>query len=90
MKQMKYFISIIILASFLIVTISCDNSSSKSSSSKNSNRSKSNNSSYSKKSISTCYTCGISYQIATLPYMGKYCSQNCCGAYEGLHPSCGY
>ena len=40
--------------------------------------------------ISTCYTCGISYTVETLPYMDKYCSQGCCGAYEGLHPGCGY
>ena len=40
--------------------------------------------------ISTCYTCGTSYTVETLPYMNKYCSQACCGAYEGLHPSCGY
>ena len=40
--------------------------------------------------ISTCYTCGISYTIQTLPYLGKYCSQTCCGAYERDLRDCGY
>ena len=40
--------------------------------------------------ISTCYTCGISYTVQTLPYLGKYCSQTCCGAYERDLRDCGY
>jgi len=40
--------------------------------------------------ISTCYTCGISYTVQTLPYLDKYCSQTCCGAYERDLRNCGY
>jgi len=39
--------------------------------------------------ISQCATCGTSYCVQYLPY-GKYCSQNCCAAYEGLSSECGY
>jgi len=38
-------------------------------------------------SISTCKTCGISYTVANLPY-GKYCSQACCRAIEGMSSKC--
>ena len=38
-------------------------------------------------SISTCKTCGLSYTVAILPY-GKYCSQGCCRAYEGMSSKC--
>ena len=39
----------------------------------------------------TCYTCGTTYcnDYNSLDY-GKYCSQNCCAAYEGLSTKCGY
>ena len=39
--------------------------------------------------ISQCYTCGTSYCVQYLPY-GKYCSQSCCAAYEGISSECGY
>tara|TARA_Y100001960_G_scaffold217658_1_gene227556 strand:+ start:93 stop:413 length:321 start_codon:yes stop_codon:yes gene_type:complete len=39
--------------------------------------------------ISQCYTCGTSYCVQYLPY-GKYCSQSCCAAYEGISSKCGY
>jgi len=39
--------------------------------------------------MSTCATCGTSYCVEYLQY-GEYCSQECCGAYEGLSPKCGY
>ena len=39
----------------------------------------------------SCYTCGTNYctDLSSLRF-GKYCSQVCCGAYEGLSPKCGY
>ena len=38
-----------------------------------------------------CYTCGTSYcsDRSSLAY-GKYCSQSCCAAYEGISSKCGY
>ena len=39
--------------------------------------------------ISTCATCGTSYCVEYLSY-GKYCSQGCCAAYEGISSKCGY
>ena len=39
----------------------------------------------------TCYTCGTTYcnHYNSLDY-GKYCSQGCCAAYEGISSICGY
>ena len=42
----------------------------------------------SKSKTITCKTCGITYEGSTLPY-GKYCSQRCCVAYEGMSSECG-
>jgi hypothetical protein len=36
----------------------------------------------------TCKTCGIIYEGSTLQF-GKYCSQVCCRAYEGMSSECG-
>ncbi len=43
------------------------------------------------KYANTCYTCGTRYcnDYNSLDY-GKYCSQSCCAAYEGLSYKCGY
>ena len=79
MKQ--YFIGFICI---LFFAVSCGGNSGTSKS-----ESTSTSSSGSSSSVSTCKTCGISYNVANLPY-GKYCSQNCCAAYEGLSSKCGY
>ena len=97
MKQ--YFIGFICI---LFFAVSCGGNSgtSKSKSTSNSSSRKSENTYNEEKvcqdaygnwhsSMSTCSTCGISYCVASLPY-GKYCSQNCCAAYEGLSSKCGY
>ena len=95
----KYIPSIMGLTCTLLILFSCNgnsnsnksatSSSSSSSSSKTEENTYYNVSGGSSSSISTCKTCGISYTVASLPF-GKYCSQNCCAAYEGLSSKCGY
>ncbi len=104
-KTIKHSFSLVSLIIFFIFAVgSTDDSSSSSSKSSSSRSSSSSSSSYSKPKKTCqdvygnwrayslrCYTCGTSYctDYSSLPY-GKYCSQSCCAAYEGISSKCGY
>ncbi len=104
-KTIKHSFSLVSLIIFFIFALgSTDDSSSSSSKSSSSRSSSSSSSSYSKPKKTCqdaygnwrtyslrCYTCGTSYcsDRSSLAY-GKYCSQSCCAAYEGISSKCGY